>query len=64
MSASVAAGSAVPMFVFAAVFSGTSRLAVGEENSGGALSVIALITGVAATARLLVAGAVLDCADG
>ena len=40
------------MFVFDAVFSGTSRVAVGEENSGGSLATTALVTAVAARARL------------
>ena len=45
------------MFVFAAVFSGTLRVAVAAEKAGGALAVIALVTAVAATARLPLAAA-------
>ena len=40
------------MFVFAAVFSGTLRVTVAAEKAGDALAVIALITAVAARARL------------
>ena len=52
LSVSVAVRAA-PTFVPAALFSATLREAVGDENTGGALVVpTALVTVVAATARL------------